>query len=877
KTIVNGFNGISPEDERYLVNANGPILLTGRTGCGKTEVIVRLVKSNRPAWSNVLGMAISIVLTGGMADRFDLTPVSSKHPYADREALNNSSVSVESIYRTKGHTYDALATDEVDIALRRFFEQQLGQNSQDQNLKQLRKLQAETPHQFYMQANPSPVTLDALEHLTGQRPQVVEIVRQTGQVSNVQVTVCEDGFDEYSGVPLRGSKTVVDEVLKVAKGGGKVCVLAGSVGNLKAMQRILRRHRIAVTLRDGSYTLAPIAVGFGENPTAHAALRNVTLICRNAEIGVDLQNDFDLVAFWASPGQSAEDCYQHISRARALFDGRCNRLLVKLPEVKAKFVSVDHLDPAYHLKAIQAKNAYYLGLLRGAGEASGQQLEQIEARIAELDTIHGFLARYKAEEAAGQLFQREYLLERFEALGWAADHLDPEPATSDFNDELRGLKRKAEEARAFAIAKGRRVVGAYSEARISQLEDPNQTGFVLSAYRQKLDLATKIPESPIDNAAWVLEHILDNERQLPQAQLLGLVILSQQPDFADCLKEFHRQTQGLNIKIGMTFGPIAMLRGMEGSRTLPLLDVWSTVLSNGPRFILDLVTGDRTTIHRLEPDVAEFAANLRQHGDRLNSMAKFCLGKSDGFNWGESDDMAIVNKFLSAFLGLNLSKVGQVRVGTERPPTYALSGTKIGAYRNANKAAVALARTEGQIGPVAARVEAQNKILSIATTTGDTGAADTATDELAKLRQRLTDLKTKAKEQQQRMAAETQSADKKWPEILRQYSEHLDMAASAALGWLARVNQEREWGVNLNEQTLFLLSKFRLTPPPLVALAPKSEPPPDPPASPKLRHYRTGETAVMVQLDEDGFIWVAPTDGGRHRLVAESDWQAIAA
>lgn len=44
-----------------------------------------------------------------------------------------------------------------------------------------------------------------------------------------------------------------------------------------------------------------------------------------------------------------------------------------------------------------------------------------------------------------------------------------------------------------------------------------------------------------------------------------------------------------------------------------------------------------------------------------------------------------------------------------------------------------------------------------------------------------------------------------------------------------------------------------------------------------LVHRRTGEAAVMVKPDEDGFIWIAPASGGQHRLVAESDWQAIAA
>jgi putative hemolysin len=843
RVIVNGPDGISAEDEKFLLDGQAPKVLTGRTGCGKTEVIAQLFKNNRDYLPHQLGLAISITLTGGLAARTDLTPVSSRHAAPAGEALDNAVINIESLHRTAGHSYNATATDECDVAFYRMFAAELGQQSQDLNLQQLRRLAEATEHRFYMQANPSQTGLDAIEHVTGKKPQIIEIIRETGQVADVNVTICEDGFDDELEIPLRGSKTLIDMALAYGQAGKKVVIFAGSVGNLKAAQRIFRSHGVAVTLRDGSYTLGPLAVGFGEAPTSHAALRNVTLICRNAEIGIDLQNDFDAVFLWASPGQTAEDCYQHLSRARALFDGRCKELIINFPNENAKFVSVEHLDPAYHLDDIRGKHDYYLGLLNDSQSAHGDALRVIERGLAALETIHVFLARYRAEAAAGQLFQREYLQQRMEELGWSINSVDPEPACKgdpDFNEVLQGLRRKAVVAKAFVVAKGRDTVGCYSEGRATQIEDSNQSGFVIDGYRQKIKLVAQIPGAPTDDAAWILEHIIDNERQLPQARLLGLYMLGTDVALADELRAYSHLQQGHNIRFGVEHGPMALLRSMESSQTLSLLAVWGAILADSPPFILDMLNGDRTSIHRLEPDIQEFAGLIRQHGDRLNGMARYCLGKSDGFNWDEPDSMAIVNKFLSAFLGLDLVKVGQVRVATERPPTYALAGSKIGAFRKAAAAAKALARTQGQLGNTEARRAAQATRLEAAVTKGKDEASANAQVKLSAIAERQEELVATVKTQRHNLNVETAAAESAWVKVSKQFKEHLDMGSCAAMGWIGRINLIKKRGVNLNQQMLNMLSQFRLTPP---------EPPPEPPeaAPPGIPPDRWGELKEHIK------------------------------
>jgi hypothetical protein len=238
--------------------------------------------------------------------------------------------------------------------------------------------------------------------------------------------------------------------------------------------------------------------------------------------------------------------------------------------------------------------------------------------------------------------------------------------------------------------------------------------------------------------------------------------------------------------------------------------------------------------------------------------------------------MAIVNKFLSAFMGLDLVKVGQVRVGKERPPTYALAGKEIGAFRKANAATMALARTKGQIGNTEARQAAQTNILDAAITTGDKGAADSARAELLTIAKRLNTLKAKLRQQQQRLGDESAAAAAAWVEVERQFKEHLNMSACAAMGWVGRVNSTREEGVNLNQQTITMLSQFRLTPPETPPLPPDN-PPEIPPCQGKtLLVFKKEQSLTCELLAQDGDFYHVAWPDGRDGFVPVEDYAPMA-
>ena len=799
-TIINGPDGISPADQAKLLNAGRPVLADGRTGCGKTEMVARI----RPRIEGKkLGTADTITLAGGMAKRFGAIPVSSQHEPATKNTWKDAVTPAESIYRSMGHDYALWAVDEVDKIFPRWLMGNLGSTGQTRNQKQARWLGRTVPHQFCLQAQPSPITLDAIEHFTGKRPLVVNLVREPQLESNVTVHILEDSTDRATGATLSGIKTAVDMAINLTKAGGRSAFFGGSKDVLKALQREFRKKGIQATLRDGTYTLAPVAVGFGENPTKHCNLALITLISLNADTGVDLQNDFDAVFALPSVQQSASEAWQHISRARSLFDGRTKDLYIHFPQDPTRFMAWEHLTPQYHLEKIKARNAYYLSLI-------AQGTPELREEIADLEAGFTLAARYMAEHCAGRWFQREYLLGQFEARGWPVDTIAPAPSALGFLDTLARHRDKAIDAEAFAIAKGKRHLLEYSEKRATEIEDSNQSGFVLGCYRTKLALASHFPSSPLEDPKWIRANILDKPAKKAQTRLLGLFTL----DNAQAAVDDHtRFLQREAIKHGDDHGALSMLRKLESSDTLPILRLYQALSPH--RGIIQAALANMATLSASHPDALALADVLRQNADTLNQFAAKCLDDSNGFDWTEAEPMALVSKFINKYIGIPFGRAGQRRtaVGTENQ--YQVGYCPEAIYRKANNA-------KGKLETWQARLDAQQALLAKRQT-----SKRVKPETITKIQNRIADLTATVATRMAEYQEELSQANAQRDEVAASVRPHLEMAISAAQGWMERLNFApitKTSPVTLNAGYQSLVRGFSVTPPGNA----QADPPPEP-------------------------------------------------
>ena len=637
--------------------------MVGNTGNGKTHLAAKLIQKNQ--YPKVLALAPTRNLAGGMGDRFEFpTEIEGFNPY-------RCAVPAESAYRTKGTDYQSLIVDEPDAQLPRILQGRLGTNTQDMNLRQFKILGKTVPHQFWLNANMSRVTLDAIEHLSGHRPTVVELVRPS-QKSKVNVTVYHDTvvFNEKTGLPalLSGKYPAMRAIVAAALDKKKILVMTGGRENGKALQRRLRQHGIPARLRDGRYTFKETLKGFAKKPTADCNRHQVTICTRVAETGSDIQTEFDAVFVLLSPGQSSEQGYQIISRARALLDGRCDELHVHIP--KQMNIGIEQLSPVYHLEKIKAQNRYYLALLAKLQSGNPEQVELVRQQVEALEAEFTLAARYKAEQHAQRYFCEKYLNRRFRALGWKIKDTfyGGEDAEADQRDrkQHKELLRKTEESTAFAIAKGRRRLSEYSAQRQEQIKDENDTGFVVQCYRRKLELARWFPQSPLEKPEWILENIIDDPRAEPQTKVLALMMMAHDPQIKALLDDYRKAIARSIVEVGTQYGPLTMLKMMGKKIELSALSV-GAILAQSP-FLLAAIAGAVQEWNKTTDGVKEAAELLRQNEQELAGFCRIYLDQD--MSWSERSDVALVNKALSKLMGLKVNQTTQTRIQKKRVWSY---------------------------------------------------------------------------------------------------------------------------------------------------------------------------------------------------------------
>ena len=666
RIITNGQDGFSQDDLVALLQAGSPIVGTGNTGCGKTQLAADL--DSYMGHPSLVGAASTQNLSIGQAKRLggDSTADTSK-----RIDYRRVSMPAESIYKIGSNRVpDVFVVDEPDAQLPRVLEGSLG-DAQDANLTTFKRLAQSVDHQLWLNANISPITIDAIEHLSGKRPHIVEIQRDYGagfHPERVKVQI-------YADDPLTGDSGKypwLGAFMAAAKAGKNLLVQEPSVQNAKAFQRMLRARGIGATLVDGSFTPIDQRRGFAANPDLKCGQRQITIMTRIAETGTDIQAIYDAVFARVSPNQTSEQGYQFLSRPRRLLTGEIPELHLHLPALN--FTSVEQLSVNWHLERISAANAYRVEILREAADQNKGQLGAVQQAIADLNQEFTLLARFKAEAAAQRLFRDSYLINRLEQVGFSLPNTattgDPD-STDRWETQLTRHKRQNDKTKAACIARGQRLFSAYPEAYQDKIDDIREQGFILGCKRKKLDLSARFPLSPLENPEWILSQILDNERAEPQSLVLGVLMLANNPDAYAALHRHRGHLADSAIAIGQQYGPLSMIRKMSSRVDLAALDL-GAVLSQSA-LIMAAGNGTLGAFCKADPEVQELATLLRANKDRLSLFCRLYLGQD--MSWDEKSDTALVCKALNKILGLSTAKTTQKRVNGKPCHFYELGNT----------------------------------------------------------------------------------------------------------------------------------------------------------------------------------------------------------
>jgi hypothetical protein len=578
----------------------------------------------------------------------------------------------ESIYKigTK-KVPDLFVVDEPDAQLPRVLEGRLG-DAQDANLATFKRLSRKVERQLWLNANISPVTIDAIEHLSGKRPHVIEIQRDYGEAfhpERVQAQIYAD--DPFTGDS--GKYPWLGALMAAARGGKSALVLEPSVQSAKAIQRLLRARGIGATLVDGSFTPIEQRRGFAADPDRECGRRQITIVTRIAETGADIQAAPDAVFLRLSPNQTSEQGYQFLSRARRLLTGEIPELHIHLPALN--FTGVEQLSVEWNLERIRAANSYRVAILQEAAAENREQLAGVQQAIDELGAEFTLLARYKAEAAAGRLFRDAYLIDRLERVGFQLEPVvitgDPD-STGRWEPQLNQRKRQNDITRANCIGRGHRLLGNYPEVYQEKIDDIREQGFILGCKRKKLDMASRFPLSPLEDSGWILTQILDNERAEPQSLVLGVLMLATEPEAHAALQRHRGHLADSAIAIGQKYGPLSMIRKMSSRVDLAALDL-GAVLSQSP-LIMAAVGGTLGEFCKVDPEVQELAALLRANEERLSAFCRQYLGLD--MNWTEKSDTALVCKAMNKLLGLPTVKVTQRRRGGKGFHIYEMGNTE---------------------------------------------------------------------------------------------------------------------------------------------------------------------------------------------------------
>ncbi|MEL6776505.1 MAG: DEAD/DEAH box helicase family protein [Cyanobacteria bacterium J06597_16] len=662
--ILNRNVDFDSETLQSLQNKGIPVVVTGATGGGKTELATQVCRAQ--GVNNAHGIAPTNALAEQMASRVRSKglPAYSIRGSEDIGKHGLRASAAESLYRLKGEFLDFTALDEPDTWLPRILKGSLG-DAADANLVQLQRVIKDAPTQLWLNAEISPVTIDLLTAISGQKPWVVDLQREKPGAKPVDVSIYQD----YEELGDKGPYTVKmrpqfhRNLISAAKSGKKILYLAGSADMGRAVHQELKRFKISVARRDGRYTTQSAKNGFSAQPDVDLAGFQVQIVSRLAETGIDLQQGYDAVFVDLSPSMSGFEANQFLSRARSLLRGETPQLKLWLPESP---LSIEKLSAEYWAEKALKESSDYLDLLQS-------EMKDAREKLAELRWVSEFWGKYQARHHASIYFKESVLEGIFKRLDWNVDRVMSTGDDGGLKDRLAWHKESALRTGDMAQARAPREMLGFSDPQrfikyasstipdasghadkwASKLSDPNEAGWLIQQQRTKLELAKWFPSAPVDMATWITQLRLERNGDLKNQSILRAAVM--EADGLLLTRKLCDEQLSHNIEL---HGPLQGIKELSKSRHF-LSMVLGSELAKQP-FIQRVLAGN-DAIHKGMEDVCRFAEWVREREDTFNCWSRNALKRE--FDFVEAkQDVALVLKVLDKVLGIRNEGIGKERV-----------------------------------------------------------------------------------------------------------------------------------------------------------------------------------------------------------------------
>ena len=493
-----------------------------------------------------------------------------------------------------------------------------------------------------------------VHYVTGKEPLIIRMQPRLTKSTNTKVF---EYFNETQegGATIKGKYGLIGTLSRKLADGQRCALMAGSVREAMAIDRAMKAEGYRVRKLDGTATPKKILKAFAQNPDNFLRQHDsqLVILTRVGETGLDIQQHFDAVFVLPSQGQSWKQIWQHMSRVRGLLYGDCNELHIALPDVI--FKKIEDCDPEKQLDEIKQRNRYYLNLIAEyARETQPKVLEELQKRLNAHEDRLKLISRYRAEHTAHTLFRNTYLQEKFEALGWKSQIISTSATDQTiWKERLDARKRGAQKTEAHAIARAKNHLDEYSEAYTAKLEDPEEQGFLLGVARRKLTLARNFPASPLADAEWILEFVIDNPELLTQDRLIGCLIALAfaHESGLDVVKELRRKLSSEVLELGKTFGLLAMLNRLQKAESLAIFDMALKIA--GDPVLLAAAAKTLQPYCKHDEAIKQSAAYIRKHREAFEVFSSRFL--KSPMDWGEGDDVSLINKVLDKVLGCTIT------------------------------------------------------------------------------------------------------------------------------------------------------------------------------------------------------------------------------
>jgi|GEM_PF-6407412 len=725
--IQSSGNGLTPEAKEVL-DANPVAFITGQTGSGKTSTLLDwtagyILENFSPPTAMV---APTNNLAGGLA-------VAAAERGIDAALLRDSQggsrfggskaagLATESLYRfpdAQGYIFD-----EVSAQLRRILQGNLGEAA-DQNFGTFNRVLASTKRLSMLDASIPPEVREYIETVRGQKIPVIKVERQFPDKDPVEVTTYVDQWVIPKGDAqpfyASGKAALMENLDATIMPGGMALLLSGGADSANQVKQHYRQQRKANGMRvrvlevDGDTTPEAVRLEFAANPTAFIAKHNydLVIITRLAETGADIRNEFDAVFLTLTLGQTASEGYQHLSRARALFQGQCSDLHIYFPGEAGTQPTEEpgiedgaatlaqSLDWQWQQAQIKKEHQSTLGTLASGvtpGDAPGQKaLGYVVASQGRLGLAIGTQAKMQAREAAEKNWRFDYLTGMLRDRGF---NVAAEPLTDDGSATKKWLGKGSDKAapglltvhrennkktKANCRARGNRLQSEYPEKYQDKIGDPREQGWILRQKRQQLKDSGDFPKSPLD-VSWHLDNI-ENDRLRPQAKCRALLLV---PGEGVAILRNRTVAEIMSAKLG--FLELHKRIHRHEVHRMALMQIFSaSSLLTG--ILNNLSDGEWS---EASPGAAQLATLIR---DNQSALEMYCFREyGSPFIWNEKSDIALVNKFWKLILGLQAEQRGQRTVEGKRVRIYGLGDLSDLASEMSASHAVALLSRLGAI------------------------------------------------------------------------------------------------------------------------------------------------------------------------------------